>query len=76
MWQASCYSTFFLEMKEKDQEDGDKIEATLKEAFSDGPFVAHGKLFHVRWTGEQVDVYANEIRRLAGLAGFTGDNLE
>lgn len=66
----------YLEMKEKDQADADKIEATLKEAFTDGPFVAHGKLSRMRWTGEQVDVYANEIRRLAGLAGFTGDGLE
>ncbi|XP_045136504.1 uncharacterized protein LOC123519337 [Portunus trituberculatus] len=28
-----------------------------------------------RWCGEQIDVYANEISRLAGLAGFTGDAL-
>lgn len=66
----------YLEMKEKDQADADKIEATLKEAFTDGPFIAHSKLSRLRWTGEQVDVYANEIRRLAGLAGFTNDGLE
>lgn len=66
----------YLEMKESDQADAEKIEARLKEAFTDGPFVAHRKLVQMRWTGEQVDVYANEIRRLAGLAGFTGENLE
>ena len=31
---------------------------------------------HMKWTGEPVDVYANEVRRLAGLAGFSGDGLE
>lgn len=66
----------YLEMKESDQTDADKIEARLKEAFTDGPFVAYRKLVQVKWTGEQVDVYANEIRRLAGLAGFTGESLE
>lgn len=66
----------YLEMDEKDQENADKVEARLMEAFTDGPFVAYGKLVYMRWTGEQVDVYANEIRRLAGLAGFKGEDLE
>ena len=30
----------------------------------------------VRWAGERVDVYANKIRQLAGLAGFNGAGLE
>ena len=30
----------------------------------------------VRWAGEHVDVYANKIRQLAGLAGFQGVGLE
>ena len=68
--------SIYLEMKESDQDDADKIEARLKEAFSDSAFVAYGKLMHVKWVGEQVDVFANEIRRLAGLAGFTGESLE
>lgn len=63
----------YLDMKESDQTDADKIEVRPKEAFTDGPFVAHRKLVQMRWTGEQVDVYANEIRRLAE---FTGENLE
>lgn len=66
----------YLEMEESEQASAAKIEARLKAAFTDGPFVAYGKLVNMRWTGEQVDVYANEIRRLAGLAGFTGDSLE
>lgn len=66
----------YLEMEEEDQANAAKIEARLTEAFSDGPFVAYRKLVNMRWTGEQVDVYANEVRRLAGLAGFTGASLE
>ncbi|KAK7077938.1 hypothetical protein SK128_013014, partial [Halocaridina rubra] len=27
------------------------------------------------WIGQQVDVYANELRHLAGLAGFEGEGL-
>ena len=30
----------------------------------------------VRWTGEQVDVYANEIRWLAGMAELEGKAVE
>lgn len=41
-----------------------------------GPFVAYGRLVHVQWTGEQVDVCANKIRRLARLAGFAWEKLE
>lgn len=44
--------------------------------FSEGPFVAHGKLIQIRWTAESVDVYAINIRRLAGLAGFVGRRLD
>ena len=68
--------SIYLEMEESEQEDATKIEARLKAAFTDGPFVAYGKLVRMKWGGEQVDVFANEIRRLAGLAGFVGDGLE
>ena len=30
----------------------------------------------MKWGGEEVDVYANEIRQLAGLARFEGPSLE
>ncbi|KAG1683689.1 putative uncharacterized transposon-derived protein F52C9.6 [Nymphon striatum] len=66
----------YLEMSEAEQVDADSIEQRLKEAFTDGPFVAYGKLCKVKWTGEQVDVYANGIRRLAGLAGFSGELID
>ena len=66
----------YLEMSDTDQTDIKKIESRLLQAFTEGPFSAYDRLGKLRWTGEQVDVYANEIRRLAGLAGFCGEGLE
>lgn len=66
----------YLEMSEEDQAKVEKIEDRLKEAFAQGKFEAYGKLKGLRWKGEQVDVFANEIRRLAGLAGWKDDGLE
>ena len=54
----------------------DQFEEKLKAAFSDDAFSAFAKLVQLKWTGEPVDVYANEIRRLAGLAKFVGAGLE
>ena len=62
----------YLELGKNEQASADRIEAGLKETFTDGPFVAFGKMTHMKWAGEPVDVYANEIRRLAGLSGFSG----
>ena len=44
--------------------------------FTDSMFMAYRKLIRVRWADECVDVYANKIRQLAGLAGFEGGGLE
>ena len=66
----------YLEMKEDDQKDVGKIEARLKAAFTEGPIASWVRLGKKRWAGEQVDVYVNEIRRLAGLAGYEGEGLE
>ena len=66
----------YLEMREEDQSNATSIVERLKEAFTDGEFAAYGKLGRVKWAGEQVDVFANEVRRLAGLAGYTGEGLE
>ena len=65
-----------LEMDETERKDPAKIKNGLKEVFCDGPFVAHAKLSSMKWGGEEVDVYANEIRRLAGFARFEGPSLE
>ena len=66
----------YLEMKEEDQANVNKIEEKLKAAFTEGPIEAWVRLSKKKWVGEQVDVYVNEIRRLAGLAGYEGDGLE
>ena len=66
----------YLEMNEEDQKSLTKIEDRLKEAFTDGPFAAYAKLNCYRWSGESIDVYASEIRRLAGLCGFVEGGLE
>lgn len=66
----------YLELSESEQASAARIEARLKEAFTDSPFVAYGKVVRLKWAGEPVDVYANEIKRLAGLAGFSGEGLD
>ena len=66
----------YLELSESEQASALQIEAKLLEAFADGPFVAFKKLMQKKWVGEPVDVYANDIRRLARLSGFVGVNLQ
>ena len=66
----------YLEMDSTDQLDIEEIKKRLKVAFSDDMFTAYAKLVMFRWSGEKVDVYANEISSLAGLAGFEEDGLE
>lgn len=66
----------YLELSSTEQKDAKKIQTALTTAFADSPVTAYGNLAKYRWTGEQVDVFANEIRRLAGLAGFKDDGLE
>ena len=52
------------------------VEERLNGVSAGGEFVAYGKLVRLKWTGELVDVFAHEVRRLARLAGFTGVGLE
>lgn len=66
----------YLEMPEDDAKDITKIEARLKAAFTAGPVESWVRLGKKKWVGEQVDVFANELRGLAGLAGFEGEGLE
>ena len=66
----------YLEMEEKNQADAESIEKRLKTAFSESAFEAYNKLRKVTWTGEPVDVYAAEIKQLAGLVEYTGQSLK
>ena len=65
-----------LEMRERDQSDAESIENGLKTEFSEDSFETYNKLRRVAWTGELVDVYAAEIRRLAGLVRYVGRGRE
>lgn len=66
----------YLELSDEEQADASKIQEKLKSAFADDAFAAYSKLVRLKWTGEPVDVFANEIRRLASLAKFSGEGLE
>ena len=48
----------------------------LIRAYSDSELVAYSKLRTVKWTGEPVDVFANDIQKLARGCGLKGDGLE
>ncbi|KAK4318086.1 hypothetical protein Pmani_010884 [Petrolisthes manimaculis] len=66
----------YLEQSDEEQESAEKIKEKLTVAFTDDAFSAFAKLVQLKWTGESVDVYSNEIRRLAGLAKFDKTGLE
>ena len=65
-----------MEMEEDDLKQIEQIKAWLKEVFTDNAFAAYRKVTMIRWAGEHVDIYANKIRQLVGLARFNGDELE
>ena len=75
LYLEGCALALYLELSEAEQEDGVVIQNKLQEAFCDDAFTAYRKLINLKWTGEPVDVFATEIRRLAGLAKMTGDGL-
>ena len=66
----------YLQLSEEQQSDVTVIERKLTEAFTDSAFKAFSKLTRKQWEGEPVDVYVNELKRLGGLAGFTGVGLD
>lgn len=66
----------YLEMDPEEQKDFEKIKKRLKEAFTDNEFMAYCKLRGLQWTGEPVDVFANELRRLARTCGLEGTGLD
>ena len=66
----------YTQMSTADKKDVEKIKSALKKAFCDSKFTAYKKLITATWKGGPVSVYANELRRLADLAGYTGAALE
>ena len=66
----------YLEMEEKDQADSESSEKRLKTPYLEDAFEAYNKQRKDTWTREPVDIYAAEIKRLAGLVGYIGQSLE
>jgi hypothetical protein len=68
----ACYE----EMDPANQDDAVRIEEALLEAFSVNPHQAYDMFRQRNWQeGETVDVYLNELRRLARLADVESDKL-
>lgn len=66
----------YLEMPDKDKSDIGKIKARLLKAFSVSAFEAFNRLKQYRWTGEPVEVFATELRKLGRECGFKDEGLE
>ena len=68
--------SLYLELPDEKKNDADVLKRELVVAFTDGQVVSFCKLKGTRWSGESVDVYANEIRKLAKGCGFDKEGLE
>ena len=68
--------SLYLELDDSKRGDYNLLSKELLKAYSDSEFVAFSKLKNLKWAGEQVDVYANEIRRLARGCALKGEALE
>ena len=66
----------YLEMDAAKRADYNLLSQELMRAYNDNEFVAYSKLRTVKWTGEPVDVFANNIWKLARGSGLKGDGLE
>ena len=68
--------SLYLELDDAKKGDSALLSKELLKAYGDSEFVAFSKLKNVKWTGEQVDVFANDIRKLARGCGLKGKALE
>ena len=66
----------YLELDPSQRSDFKLLSRELLRAYSDSQIVSFSKLRVIKWAGEQVEIYANNIRKLARGAGFEGDGLE
>src|SRR5678816_1670847 len=55
----------YLELSEEEKLSAEEIKKKLRKVFGEDPFVAFSQLCAKRWSGENIDVYMNEIKRLA-----------
>ena len=79
IWPRSshCFWTFavYEQLCKEEQEDADGIADALLAAFGVDAFQAYEEFqTRTRRPGEPVDVFLSELRRLAGLAGFCGND--
>jgi len=65
----------YSEMEESAKKDIEKIKKTLIDAFGTNAFQAFELLAKRSWSGEPVDVYLSDLRRLAKLAGVESEAL-
>jgi len=58
----------YNQMAEKDKVNFEAIEDVLLDAFALDQFQAYETLIHKKWSGEPVDVFLADVRRLAKLS--------
>lgn len=63
----------YQEMAQDEKKSVAKIKTRLKEAFAENPFTAYEILKKKIWSGESVDVFVTELRRLTRLAGLDSE---
>ena len=66
----------YLELEESIRKDFSLLSKELLRAYSDSECVSYSKLRATKWTGEPVEVYANNLRRLARGCGLKTQGLE
>ena len=66
----------YLELDPSIKSNYSLLSKELLKAYSDSEFVSFNKLKALKWTGEPVKVYANNLRKLAKGAGLEKEGLE
>ena len=66
----------YLELDDSKRNDFRCLSQELLRAYSDSQIVSFSKLRALQWAGEPVEVFANNIRKLARGSGLTGEGLE
>ena len=60
----------YLELDSTTRDDFSLLSKELLKAYSDSEFVAYSKLKSMKWTGEPVEVFVNNLWKLARGAGL------
>ena len=64
----------YMELEPNKKADAEEIKAALKKAYADGPSQAFAKLCALTWTGQSVESFVNQIRRLVNLSMLEVEN--